>query len=579
MRTRGRFVFGTQVCTSLGDGAGADREWLLTDGTGGYATGTVAGLRTRRQHALLVTPDRHVGLVTLDPVLTLASGARIRLAVHEWASGAVEPRGHHLLECFELADGLPRWRWRVGDVVVERELAMERGRPGIGVVHRVVAAPEPVGLTLDVLCTWRPADGTRTAAGPPPVVTPAADGVVVEEAYRIAGPGWRPGGRWWYGARTWLDGAVEDLWHAGAFTARLAAGEALEVSGWAGDLARRPAPATAVVAAACRRARRLLAAAKPADDLDAHLVRAADAHIVAGPAVVARYPSSGAADGAVLAGYEGLFLETGRTEEGRALLLGYRDGSLWYPHAVERHVTRTGDADLAAALRPALSELLGDYLPDPADGLLADGSGKPVAHNALWVNALGALARLHELTGADPGRWLSRYDAARTGFAKRYPAPDGWLHDLVDVPAPPYPLAGSQPYDDPVLRPYQLLAWSLPYAPFDGMRPEPLTAVGAHLLTPLGLRSLAPHEYGYLGTDPDQGSVLPWLAGAYVDACRATGVPAGPVLTGLAAHVGEYGLGSVSELADGDPPHRPGGAPFHALGVAELLRARRLLGG
>src|SRR6266511_2579756 len=111
-------VFGTQTCGSLAEGA--QREWLVPDGRGGYAMGTVCGLRTRRYHALLVvsgeTPAaRHVGLVSLDPVLTLPSGATVRLGVHEWSSGAVEPRGHRLLERFDLVDGLPRWRWRIGN--------------------------------------------------------------------------------------------------------------------------------------------------------------------------------------------------------------------------------------------------------------------------------------------------------------------------------------------------------------------------------------------------------------------------------------------------------------------------------
>jgi Glycogen debranching enzyme N terminal/Amylo-alpha-1,6-glucosidase len=572
MRTRGRFVFGTQVCTSLAEGAGADREWLCTDGTGGYAMGTVAGLRTRRQHGLLVTADRKVALLTLDPVMTLTSGARVELGVHQWMSGAVAPHGHLLLESFDLTDGVPRWRWRTGGVVVERELAMERGRTGVAVVHRVIAAAEPVELTLAALCTWRDADAGRTAAGPPPAVEPVAGGVVVEGAYRIAGPGWRPGGTWWYGART-RDGR-EDLWHAGTFTTRLAAGDTREVCAWAGEPARRPPSATAVVSAARARARRLVAVAKPADEIDAHLALAADAHIVAGPGVVAGYP---AATGDVLAGYEGLFVQTGRAAEGRAFLRGYPHRTLWYPHAVARHVIRTGDADLAAELLPALVAQLDGYQPDPADGLLGDESGKPVGRNALWINALGAVARLCELTGADAASWPARYDVTRAGFAKRYPAPDGWLYDVVDAPPPPYPLGGSSPFDDPVLRPQQVLAWSLPYAALDGTSAEPLDALGRYLLTPLGLRSLAAHEYGYRGGDRDHGSAWPWLAGAYASACVAAGRPAAGVLAGLTAHLGEYGLGSVSELADGDPPHRAGGAPFHALGVAELLRARRLV--
>src|SRR5690606_30363403 len=118
--------FGTQVCGDLATGTA--REWLVTDGRGGYAMGTVSGLRTRRYHGLLVVAGdpparRHLGLAALDPVLRLPSGAAVRLATHEWASGVVDPAGYAYLERFDLADGLPRWRWRVGTVVLEREVA------------------------------------------------------------------------------------------------------------------------------------------------------------------------------------------------------------------------------------------------------------------------------------------------------------------------------------------------------------------------------------------------------------------------------------------------------------------------
>ena len=340
----------------------------------------------------------------------------------------------------------------------------------------------------------------------------------------------------------------------------------------------------------------MVLAAKPADDTDAHLALAADAFITQ-TGVVASYPGNQPSTVDSLAGYEGLVLETGRTAEGRQLLRGYADhvagteSALWYVHAVERHVARTGDSDLADTLLPTLDGLVRRYVAeaDPADGLLRrdpepgaltwlDGRyGKPVELNALWVNALGALARLRESVGRDAGDLYDGHEAARTGFAKRFVTPAGGLYDIVDAPPPPYPLAGSQPYNDPVLRPQQVLAWSLPYAPLDGTRAEPLRTLGRHLLTPLGLRSLAAHEYGYRGTDPEQGSAWPWLAGAYADACRAVGRPAPGLLAGLETHLGEYGLGSVSEYAHGDPPHRPAGAPFHARSVAELLRARRLL--
>ena len=131
-------TFGTQVCGDLD--AGGAREWLVPDGVGGYAMGTVSGLRTRRYHALQVVAGasasaRRVGLVALDPVLCLRGGRRIELGVNEWAGGVVNPTGHRYLARFDLADGLPRWRWRVGDVLLERELACamrtRARRPGV----------------------------------------------------------------------------------------------------------------------------------------------------------------------------------------------------------------------------------------------------------------------------------------------------------------------------------------------------------------------------------------------------------------------------------------------------------------
>ena len=127
---------------------GRPREWLVTDGLGGYAMGTVAGLRTRRYHGLLVAAvdgpsARMLGLAALDPVLVVGD-ARYRLATDEWASGAVDPAGTSSSSRSTLDRGVPRWRWQVGDVVLEREVAMAHGRCAVGVVHRLICADRPV---------------------------------------------------------------------------------------------------------------------------------------------------------------------------------------------------------------------------------------------------------------------------------------------------------------------------------------------------------------------------------------------------------------------------------------------------
>ncbi|MFF5078986.1 glycogen debranching enzyme N-terminal domain-containing protein [Actinoplanes sp. NPDC000266] len=602
-------IFGPHACGST------TREWLVTDGTGGFATGTVPGLRTRRYHSLLTVADpatavRHTALAALDLTVTLPSGTKVPLYTHEWASGAVAPEGHRYLETFALVNGVPRWRWRIGDVVIERELAMRHGHPSVGVTHRVVSAPGPVGLAVAAMCTWRDAHDERHASGPALRAEQVADGVIVEQAYRIAGPGWQPAGEWHLGAYAREEEtrglpAVEDLWHAGTYFDRVNPGASMEISAWAGDLGQRPPPATAVILEARTRARDLVAAAKA----DETLVLAADAFVVRtpdGPDVVAGYPWFGSYLGDTMTAYEGLFLDTGRAGEGRELLVARTgkapstwtetggswapkdspDAPLWLVHAVDRHVRRTGDSDLAAELIEPLGRLLERRFDlDPADGLVrmgpgpADNSrvGKPVEINALWVNALAAMADLHVEAGLDDSPLRARHARARDAFLGRFRAPEGWLYDVIEGPAATYPLGAGSHHDDPTLRPNQILAWSLPHGP---MRGQSFPGIGEALLTPLGLRTLAPSEYGYQGVHRGgreerdiayhQGTVWPWLIGPYADACAADGL-----LTGLKAHLSEWGVGSVSETADGDPPHRATGSPFAARSVAELLRTEQ----
>ncbi|MFI5894676.1 amylo-alpha-1,6-glucosidase [Actinoplanes sp. NPDC051513] len=642
MATVRRLAFGPQVCGNVDEGSA--REWLVADGRGGYAMGTVNGLRTRRYHGLLIVAGagagfsgpatRRLALAALDPVVTLPSGASVRLATHEWADGTIAPRGHELLAGFELVDGLPRWRWRIGDVVIERELAMAHGRPAVAVVHRLLTGG-PISLSLDALVTWRDIHGERTAGGPVPEVVADESGCVVEGAYRLRGPDFRQVGAWWRGVRHRTEAArglqpQEDLWYAGSFHAELRQpGATAEVSAWASPLDDPPPRAAEVVGAARLRNRAVVAAAQPADDAQATLALAADAFIVqtrSGPDVVAGYPWFGAWSRDTMLSYEGLFLTTNRSGEGRELLTSYAstlsegmlantadagsveynttDGTLWFLHAVGRHVATTGDFDLAAELLPALLGVVDHHLKgtrygivaDPLDGLLRQGAtgealtwmdarvdgvpvtprmGKPVEVNALWVNGLATVIKLAWQARTGAGAAVRAHPEALAGFARRFPAPTGWLYDVVDGPGG----------DDPTLRPNQLLAWSLPYAP---LRPEPATlqAIGSALMTPLGLRSLAPNEPGYHGvhrggpaardTAYHTGTVWPWLTGPFVAAWRRLGVSADQTISDADDHLGEYGLGSVSETADGDAPHEATGCPFQAWSVAETLRARRL---
>ena len=223
-------AFGPQTCGSLDEAAA--REWLVADGLGGYAMGTVAGLRTRRYHGLLVVAvdgpgARMLGLAALDPVLVLGD-ARIRLGTDEWGSGTVDPAGHELLASFDLEDGVPRWRWQAGGILLERELAALHGSAAVGVVHRLIGADRPVTLELTPLCTWRSVHGDRHANGDPDV-RPAGNGFAFEGAYRVEGAGWQAGGSWYRDVRMREAAARgltdrEDLGAAGVFRVELEPG-------------------------------------------------------------------------------------------------------------------------------------------------------------------------------------------------------------------------------------------------------------------------------------------------------------------------------------------------------------------
>lgn len=620
-----------QLCTDLASSAA--REWLVTDGLGGFAMGTVAGLRTRRYHGLHVVATappigRRLGLAALDAVVVIGD-RRVPLAVHEWADGTVAPMGHRHLASFSIDDGVPRWVWQLGDVVVEREVAMVHGRSAIGVVHRVVRTPVPVRLELDALCTWRDVHGERFANGAPDVER-TADGFVFEGAYRVRGPGHEPAGDWYRGAHHRVEAErglnpVEDLWHAGRFAAELRAGEAMAVESWADALDTPPCGAVAIVAAARTRARSVAAAARATSTPGRLLAHAADQLIVRGPTVVAGYPWFGDWSRDTMTSYEGLFLDTGRADEGRSLLLAagasvsegmlantadvggtaYNtvDAAPWFLHVVARHVERTGDVDLAAELEPVMASIVRHHLDGTRfgirvddDGLVTQGApgwaltwmdarvdgepvtaraGKPVEVNALWVRGLMGLAALQRRVNptAATATDLLR-DRARASFARRFIHRRGCF-DVVDGPDG----------DDASVRPNQLLAAAL--LP-DLVDPAAVLCATAPLQTVVGPRSLAPGDPRYLGRHRGgpaardrayhQGTVWPWLTHARVVTMCHAGVDVSGVLDGLVSHLAEEGIGSVSETFDGDAPHGGTGCPFQAWSVASLVQSMRIAG-
>jgi glycogen debranching enzyme len=209
--------------------------------------------------------------------------------------------------------------------------------------------------------------------------------------------------------------------------------------------------------------------------------------------------------------------------------------------------------------------------------------GKPVEVQALWLNAL-------RVGAAFAGEWEGVFEQGLLAFQRRFPNEAGYLNDVVDV--------DHRPGDvDARFRPNQVFAvGGLPFPLLAGDEARRLVdALEARLLTPLGLRSLAPGEPGYAPRyegDVEardgayhQGTVWPWLIGPFVEAWvrvrgdtpRARRAARERFLPPLLQHLHEAGLGHVSEIADAEPPHTPRGCPFQAWSLGELLRLERVV--
>jgi predicted glycogen debranching enzyme len=257
-----------------------------------------------------------------------------------------------------------------------------------------------------------------------------------------------------------------------------------------------------------------------------------------------------------------------------AILGGYARGT--------RYGIRVDDDGLLAAGAPGvqltwMDAKVGDWVVTPR-------IGKPVEVQALWLNALRIGSGFSE-------RWAELYARGREAFANRFwDEAAGALHDVVDVDH-------RRDAVDPAFRPNQIFAvGGLPFALIEGARARRIVdAVEVRLLTPLGLRSLAPDEPDYAPRyrggvrERDgayhQGTVWPWLMGAFVEAwVRVRGETPDAkreararFLAPLFSRLDDAGVGHLPEVADGDPPHAPGGCPFQAWSVGEALRLARIV--
>ncbi len=640
------------VCQDYG--RSSHLEWLEANATGAFAMGTVAGANTRRYHGLLVAAlhppaDRVVTLSRLEETV-LGPGGETSLSTNQYP-GTLYPSGFRLLHAFSL-DPFPRWTFQVGDICLERRLFLVRGRQTVVVFYR---SDHPVRLRVEPLLAFRDFHSlTHCNSALNPLAQEETKGAVrcvTLQPYASlpplflhhsgepfqAGPSWHENVEYLQEFDRGLD-FREDLFLPGSILLDVAPQRPAWVLATL-EVAEKPdGPSILGLEASTEAERR-----QPGAPARARLGAAAEQFLVfrqdGSPTVLAGYPWFLDWGRDTMIALPGLLLARGRLTEARRVLEGFLrhldgglvpnrfpdgqgpaeyntvDATLWMFQAVQAYLRAAADSSfLRQVFYPAALSILEAHLRgthfgirvDAEDGLLVAGGpgtnltwmdarvngqpvtprhGKPVEVEALWYNALRLLEGWARELGDGPtaakcGELANR---AADSFQARFWNPAKQC--LFDVLLP-----GGQ--DDRV-RPNQLLALSLSFPLLQPpQRLAVLRRVESELLTPVGLRTLAPGEAGYqkhYGGGPaqrdaayHQGLVWPWLLGPFVDSylavhgdspkarqhCRG-------LLSGLEAHLLEEGcLGSVSECFQPEPPFRPVGAPAQAWSVAELVRVQ-----
>ncbi len=651
------------------------REWLVTNGLGGYASGTVSGAVTRRYHGLLLAAlpaplGRMVMWSHISERLVFGEDDIVSLGAEERANGALDLHGADYLQEFRLEFGLPVWRFQVRHLVLEKRIILLHRQNTVHVTYRLDGEGKRPRLEL------RPAFNFRHYEDPVDQLPEAPYEIrAIEGRYEVTDPDSTvppfrmhlPGccapftidsrriNQVVY--RTELDRGYDyegELWSPGYFLVDL--GEQAEATligsteNW--DIVDVLTPAAARAAEHDRR-RQLLDKALPAarSGVAAELVFAADQFVInpAGRAEEeARAHASGDEVRTIIAGYhwftdwgrdtmislEGLTITTGRTLEAGYILRTFahyvRDGlipnmfpdgqteglyhtadaTLWFFHALGRYLQAADDWTTIELLLPTLQDIAEKHLAgtkfnihvDPADGLLAQGEegyqltwmdakmgdwvvtprrGKAVEICALWYNALELLAGWLRAAGdaAAADRYARHAAQARRSFNEKFWNADaGCLYDVIE---------GPELARDPSIRPNQVFAISLDHPVLERERwASVLEVVERELLTPVGLRSLAPSNpdykknyHGDLKTRDaayHQGTVWAWLIGPFVDAWLKLHphdlATARGFLEAFPKHLDEAGLGTISEVFDAEAPHTPRGCIAQAWSVAEVLR-------
>jgi len=646
--------FKQEICRDLD--AALRREWLETNGLGGFASSTIIGLNTRRYHGLLVAATkppvgRFLLLSKLEETLFI-EGQAFELSANRYP-GVVHPQGFRYLKQFRL-DPFPVFTYEIEGIEIEKSVFMIQGENST-VVHYELKknnhpeSPKNLWLELRPLIAFRDYHNTTHENG--------AISRDVEERSDLASVSPYQGLPSLYLAHNALDLRKTGDWYRNfeydaerergldfsedlfnplvlRFDLRLRRQASVIASTEQRDVAKVEYRESEIT-----RRRNAKLSSPVEDDFVQTLAAAADQYIVSRgdqKTVIAGYHWFSDWGRDTMIALPGLTLPTGKHEVARSILRTFAkhadqgmlpnrfpdagetpeyntvDATLWFFEAARAYLAYTGDLEFVRdELYPVFADIVLWHVRgtrygikvDPS-GLLSSGEpgvqltwmdakvgdwvvtprrGKPVEIQALWYNALCIMEDLARHFGDEAGqkRYRSMATLARWSFNRLFwNEPTGCLYDVVN---------GGPP--DASIRPNQIFAVSLTHSMLSTERAKAVVEkVQEHLLTPYGLRTLAPSDPQYRGrytggpTERDgayhQGTVWPWLMGPFISAyvkvngdSEAARRQAAAWLAPLKDHLADGGLGHISEILDGDSPQRPCGCIAQAWSVAEILRA------
>jgi predicted glycogen debranching enzyme len=644
-------LFGQDLCGNLE--AASRREWLETNGIGGFASSTLPGINTRRYHGLLVAATKPpVGRLVLLSKLeetVVIDGDPFDLCSNQYQE-VVHPTGFRYLKQFRL-DPFPIFTFEVHGIRIEKAVFMVQGENTTVVQYEIQGAGKSgsVQLELRPLLAFRDyhsltrendALDSRTNAQPGvasfspypglPTLHLSHDAATVENTAH-----WYRSFKYEAERERGLD-HQEDLFNPCVL--RFDLGTQKRATVIASTERRDVATASLYRRNEVSRRRQTGLGSPIEDDFVKALSAAADSYIVRRgdqKTVIAGYPWFSDWGRDTMIALPGLTLPGRRFELARSILQTFArhvdrgmlpncfpdvgetpqyntvDATLWFFESLRAYLSYSGDLEFVRSLYGVLTDIISWHVRGTRFGIKVDANcmlhsgeagvqltwmdakvgdwvvtprrGNAVEIQALWYNALCIMEDFAQRLGDESGRkrygglaTLTRWSFNRLLWNEK----GGYLFDVV---------SGGLP--DASIRPNQIFAVSLPYTM---LRPERaklvVDIVQQHLLTPYGLRTLAPSDPQYRGRytgDPHsrdgayhQGTVWPWLMGPFITAfikvnggSQAARQQAETWLSSLKDHLADAGLGHISEIFDGDYPHRPVGCIAQAWSVAEILRA------